>query len=110
MLPYLNFFLTLWLGIKRKGQQESPDKEQTNVQTYIDSNAKILGKSYFRDPEVNLGFYSKKREGVADVDPKVTAALTLSVIGHGTLRSNPRQASKESSHRQTAQALCLARR
>jgi len=30
-----------------------------------------LGKSYFRDPEVNEGFYSKKREGVADVDPKV---------------------------------------
>ena len=29
-------------------------------------------KEYFRDSEVNNGFYSKKREGVADVDPKVS--------------------------------------
>jgi dynein heavy chain len=28
-------------------------------------------KEYFRDPSVNDGFYSKKRDGVADVDPKV---------------------------------------
>jgi len=34
-------------------------------------NGKLLGKNYFRDPDVNKGFYSKKREGVADVDPKV---------------------------------------
>ena len=39
--------------------------------TYIDKKGKILGKNYYRDPEVNLGFYSKKRDGVADVDPKV---------------------------------------
>jgi hypothetical protein len=32
---------------------------------------KIVGKNYFRNPDVNLGFYSKKREGVADPDPKV---------------------------------------
>jgi hypothetical protein len=38
----------------------------------VDSNAKLLGKNYFRDSEVNKGFYSKKREGVADVDPKVS--------------------------------------
>ncbi len=31
----------------------------------------IIGREYFRNPEVNFGFYSKKREGVADVDPKV---------------------------------------
>ena len=37
----------------------------------MDKTGKILGKTYFRDPEVNKGFYSKKREGVADVDPKV---------------------------------------
>ena len=37
----------------------------------IDDKGKLLGKNYFRDAEVNLGFYSKKREGVADVDPKV---------------------------------------
>jgi hypothetical protein len=32
----------------------------------------IVGKNYFRDADVNLGHYSKKREGVADVDPKVS--------------------------------------
>ena len=37
----------------------------------MDKTGKILGKTYFRDPEVNKGFYSKKRDGVADVDPKV---------------------------------------
>jgi len=37
----------------------------------LDKSGKILGKTYFRDPDVNKGFYSKKREGVADVDPKV---------------------------------------
>jgi len=31
----------------------------------------IIGREYFRNPDVNFGFYSKKREGVADVDPKV---------------------------------------
>jgi dynein heavy chain len=34
-------------------------------------DVKIIGKNYFRNPDVNLGFYSKKREGVADPDPKV---------------------------------------
>ena len=36
------------------------------------NNTTIIGKEYFRNPEVNHGFYSKKREGVADVDPKVS--------------------------------------
>jgi len=31
----------------------------------------IIGREYFRSADVNFGFYSKKREGVADVDPKV---------------------------------------
>lgn len=35
----------------------------------------IIGREYFRNPEVNFGFYSKKREGVADVDPKVNFLL-----------------------------------
>jgi dynein heavy chain len=38
----------------------------------VDPKSKILGKSYFfRNPEVNTGYYSKRREGVSDVDPKV---------------------------------------
>ena len=31
----------------------------------------LIGREYFRNPEVNMGFYSKKRQGVSDVDPKV---------------------------------------
>ena len=52
--------------------------EKGSVNAYIQGSGgldaeggKILGKNYFRDTEVNEGFYSKKREGVADVDPKV---------------------------------------
>jgi len=37
----------------------------------IDPKGKILGKSYFRNPDVNKGYYSKKREDVHDIDPKV---------------------------------------
>lgn len=38
----------------------------------MDQTGKVMGKNYFRDPDVNKGFYSKKREGVSDVDPKVS--------------------------------------
>ena len=52
-------------GIKRR-------EKLINAQSAIvDTKTKILGKSYFRNPDVNTGYYSKKREGVADVDPKV---------------------------------------
>jgi len=47
------------------------------VSRFTEQNGKILGKNYFRDPEVNLGFYSKKREGVADVDPKVISSIVI---------------------------------
>lgn len=33
--------------------------------------SKIVTKSYFKNPIVSTGYYSKKREGVSDVDPKV---------------------------------------
>lgn len=60
-------------GIKRR------DKLMNTQSSIVDTKSKILGKSYFRDPEVNAGYYSMKREGgsvkipfgVADVDPKV---------------------------------------
>lgn len=52
-------------GIKRR------EKLLNTQAAIVDTKSKILGKSYFRNPEVNLGYYSKKREGVADVDPKV---------------------------------------
>ncbi len=62
------------IGFKRKGDEAaSPIKKEKseNVASYGDSNGRILGKNYFIDENVNLGFYSKKRDGVADVDPKV---------------------------------------
>ena len=59
----------------------------------IDKNGKILGKTYFRDPDVNKGFYSKKREGVADVDPKVCIMLIVNIIlGDGTIHTHSRKA------------------
>ena len=62
-----------YLGIKRKAGNElaAVAEKEEKVTAYIDQNGKILGKNYFRDAIVNKGFYSKKREGVADVDPKV---------------------------------------
>ena len=53
------------MGIKRR-------EKLLNKNALVDPNSKILGKSYFfRNPEVNTGYYTTKREGVADVDPKV---------------------------------------
>ena len=72
----------LQIGFKKKGDQAaspSKDEKNGNVASYIDSNGKILGKNYFRDENVNLGFYSKKRDGVADVDPKVSQ-LSIKVL------------------------------
>jgi dynein heavy chain len=37
----------------------------------LDEDTRIIGKNYYRNPDVNEGFYSRKREGVADPDPKV---------------------------------------
>jgi hypothetical protein len=37
----------------------------------------IIGKNNFRNPNVNKGFYSKKREDVADPDPKVMEPFLL---------------------------------
>ena len=44
--------------------------KQEIEKTEVDENL-IIGKNYFRNPNVNKGFYSKKREGVADPDPQV---------------------------------------
>lgn len=46
---------------KKPFVSQNPEKE----------HAIIVGKDYFRSDEVNEGHYSKKREGVTDVDPKV---------------------------------------
>lgn len=51
---------------RARGIQRKPAKV---VDT--EDESRIIGKNYFRNPDVNEGFYSKKREGVADPDPKV---------------------------------------
>jgi hypothetical protein len=45
--------------------------KETDVAVSLGQAVKVVGKNYFRNPNVNQGFYSKKREGVADPDPKV---------------------------------------
>lgn len=46
----------------KEGDAEAADRSQA---------VGVIGKNYFRNPDVNQGFYSRKREGVADPDPKV---------------------------------------
>ena len=41
----------------------------------------IVGKDFYRTEKVNEGHYSKKREDVADVDPKVRNLSTVGQIG-----------------------------
>ena len=47
------------------------NNEVTKMKNDFDQNIQIVGKTLFREPQVNFGFYSKKREGVSDPDPKV---------------------------------------
>jgi len=53
------------------GRAPAARKEAEHAVEAMDQEVKIVGKNYFRNPDVNQGFYSKKREGVADPDPKV---------------------------------------
>lgn len=58
------------MGIQKKpvaADQNKADNELVGMGESI----RVIGKNYFRNPDVNKGFYSKKREGVADPDPKV---------------------------------------
>jgi hypothetical protein len=57
-------------GIAKKPAKEVSKEVEAGVET-LDQEIKIIGKNYFRNPNVNQGFYSRKREGVADPDPKV---------------------------------------
>jgi len=69
--------------------QEAKPAAEKGASSLVDKSGKILGKTYFRDPDVNKGFYSKKREGVADVDPKVTNFFLPSPLGHGAVCAYP---------------------
>ena len=60
------------LGINMPSKKEMLQSlEQKAMAADQTKEPPIIGREYFRNPEVNLGFYSKKRDGVADVDPKV---------------------------------------
>ena len=82
-------------------------KKEQPAPTEVDETA-IMGKDYFRNPEVNEGFYSLKRAGVADVDPKVSnrssnknlVKLTdcLVYLGYGAIPPHPRKASTKGRH------------
>jgi dynein heavy chain len=58
------------LGLRKKPEAvlAQPPLSATSEQS---AKQPMVGKDYFRDPNVNEGFYSRKRAGVADVDPKV---------------------------------------
>ena len=67
LYAYLNLFQCS--GIKRKvGAAASGRESQAAVIKQIDE---VIGKDFYRTDAVNLGYYSKKRDNVADVDPKV---------------------------------------
>jgi hypothetical protein len=80
--PSVSFFISLIvLGITRPPQalvkQPFSKPEGEGI---------IIGKNYFRDADVNLGHYSKKREGVADVDPKVSLSFLIDAfLGYGAI-------------------------
>lgn len=76
----------------KKIEEQSTQKSQA----LAEPSSKILGKSYFKNPEVNKGYYSKKREGVADVDPKVSSHFQI--LGYGTICPHPWKSSKEGGH------------
>ena len=58
-------------GLKKTTTKLSKVDEDLKELKQADLDVKIVGKNYFRNQDVNQGFYSKKREGVADPDPKV---------------------------------------
>ena len=62
--------MLLFVGIAAKAPLAEAMKE-TELAVSQGQTINVIGKNYFRNPAVNQGFYSKKREGVADPDPKV---------------------------------------
>ena len=55
-------------GIRRKVRD---GRDSQAAVSQADFMVDIKGKDFYRDDRVNEGHYSKKRDGVADVDPKV---------------------------------------
>lgn len=60
------------VGLKKKDFLKQVEEAAAQADQKTANDTTLIGKEYFRNPDVNKGFYSKKRMGVADVDPKVS--------------------------------------
>jgi hypothetical protein len=69
--------MTHTVGLKKKDVLKFVEDAASNADQKTANDTSIIGKEYFRNPEVNMGFYSRKRQGVADVDPKVSPRRKL---------------------------------
>lgn len=59
------------LGLKKREHLLELEQKAASADQRTANDEPLVGREFYRNPEVNLGFYSKKRTGVADVDPKV---------------------------------------
>jgi hypothetical protein len=62
-------------GLKKKTIEQIAEGRESKMSGA--DGTMLIGKNYFANPEVNAGFYSRKRAGVADVDPKVSYFILL---------------------------------
>jgi hypothetical protein len=58
-------------GLAKKDYLKQVEEQAANADQRTANDTTLIGKEYFRNLGINRGFYSKKRQGVADVDPKV---------------------------------------
>ena len=61
----------IFLGLKKRDVLKQVEEAAIAADQRTANDTTLIGREYFRNPDVNLGFYSRKRQGVADVDPKV---------------------------------------
>ena len=96
-------------GLVKKEFLKQVEEQAAQADQRTANDTALIGKEYFRNLGINRGFYSKKRQGVADVDPKVRNRHrpNIRLLGHGAFQPDPGQAPSQGRYRQTAQALCL---
>jgi len=58
-------------GLAKKDFLKQVEEQAAQADQRTANDTTLIGKEYFRNLGINRGFYSKKRQGVADVDPKV---------------------------------------
>ena len=84
-------------GLQKRDFLKQVEEQAAQADQRCANDAVLIGKEYFRNPDVNKGFYSRKRVGVADVDPKVSYHFLppfifnpmlnqyLRALGHGAI-------------------------